>query len=895
MSETTKSFITSLNYLRRKNLSSEKEKQVNEKIVTLPAVNIDDAPFGLFSNVRIEEENVVNQIIDACKIDDELKKQANLEEYKPQIIIYFSKASNSKKGAEILVDKKQIREYGYLVDILGFSHTKTGGINVEYFATNLVKIHDVTTEMINKYNVPYISKITGTVVSAFETFEEGKTPNIKDEINFSKAQFDELINEAKTNPSSLIYDDFEQAKALYGSLISINEQDSVIITHKNAILATIEFLFWKKPESKSLKQIQRQFTITNKLKINSLTLFTNLHKIFLDKNDDKLSAEIDNQIETKLRNDLDKQQKDFILREKMRIIKDLIDDNNDSEDISNNKGEIQNKNKRYPDNVLKVINEEQEKLRNMMPSSPNADITKTYIDNLKSLPWRKTSVFNTTIANAQKVLEKNHYGLEEVKKRIVEYIAIAIRRNEYLKETKKHENIKINDKEEINLELFKDTDSSKNTENYSPILTLVGPPGTGKTSLAKSIANALGRKMIKISLGGVHDEAEIRGHRRTYVGAMPGKIIQAINKAGVSNPVILLDEIDKMSNDRRGDPTSALLEVLDPEQNSHFQDNYIELEYDLSEVMFVATANYYENIPPALIDRVEIIELNSYTISEKIKIAREYLIDRVLKQNFANKDLFSISDEMLKYIIKHYTLESGVRGLYRQLDKIVRKITVLNLKKKKGDIKTLELTKKQITQLLGVKKIDEEENEKKPRIGAVNGLAYTSYGGSTLEIEVTTYPGKGELKLTGQLKDVMQESAQIAATYVRANAKKFGIDFNFEENTIHIHVPEGATPKDGPSAGVTFTTAIISALAKKEVPTNIGMTGEITLRGKVLEIGGLKEKSFAAYQKGITKVYIPFANKKHLSEIPKEVSASIKYVPVTDYKEIFNDLFTTKK
>ncbi|WP_051599960.1 endopeptidase La [Mycoplasma elephantis] len=890
MSDKKESFLENIQYISTRNFV-ERESEDTKKVI-LPSINYDDAVFGVFSSLRIDDEIPVNQVLEACNIANDEKENNDL---KPKMILYFSKNTSNKKGAEILIDKKQIRDYGYLCEILSFSHTKTGGLIVQYIATDIVTIDKLHTEMINKYKIPYIKNIEATISEPLEAF---RNDNDEDDYEQKKEAiiriFKELLIHAEKNPKSIFYDNYKNAKGLYTALIRINEEKQ-IVCYKNGIISAIEYMLLNKTPSKSLKILEKQYKNANKLTTHAVDFFVIYYKIFLDKNDDNLSLELDKQIETKLKNDLDKQQKDFILREKMRIIKDLIDDNNDESNGISDKDEIKNENKRYPENVLKVINEEKEKLRNMMPSSPNADLTKTYIDNLKNLPWRKTSIFNTSISNAKKVLDKNHYGLEEVKKRIIEYIAIAIRRNEFFKETKKSENIKINDKEEINFELFKDVDTSKNTENYSPILTLVGPPGTGKTSLAKSIANALGRKMIKISLGGVHDEAEIRGHRRTYVGAMPGKIIQAINKAGVSNPVILLDEIDKMSNDRRGDPTSALLEVLDPEQNSHFQDNYIELEYDLSEVMFVATANYYENIPPALIDRVEIIELNSYTVSEKIKIAREYIIERVLKQNFADNNLFSISDEMLKYIIKHYTLESGVRGLYRQLDKIVRKITVLNLKKKKDNVKTIELDEKQITQLLGVKKIDEEENEKKPRIGAVNGLAYTSYGGSTLEIEVTTYPGKGELKLTGQLKDVMQESAQIAATYVRANAQQFGIDFNFEENTIHIHVPEGATPKDGPSAGVTFTTAIISALAKKEVPTNIGMTGEITLRGKILEIGGLKEKSFAAYQKGITKVFIPIANKKHLEEIPKEVFAAITYKPVSDYKEIFNDLFGTKK
>lgn len=448
---------------------------------------------------------------------------------------------------------------------------------------------------------------------------------------------------------------------------------------------------------------------------------------------------------------------------------------------------------------------------------------------------------------------------------------------------------------EINENLFvKDGNLNKVLEeNSSPIITLLGPPGVGKTSIAKSLAEALGRKFVKISLGGVNDEAEIRGHRKTYVGAMPGKIISAIKRAGVSNPIILLDEIDKLGISAKGDPSAALLEVLDPEQNCNFQDHYLEVEYDLSKVLFIATANYYEDIPAPLLDRVELIELSSYTLFEKINIAKKYLVARVIKQNGLEPEQFQISDAELEFVIRYYTLEAGVRNLQRVLDKMARKIALGIVEETITEHFVLDQSN--IRKFLGIPKFNDDDKDNEPQIGCVNGLAYTSFGGSTLPIEVTTFAGKGEIKITGQLKDVMQESAQIALGYVRANAKEFGIDFNFDEATIHIHVPEGAVPKDGPSAGITFTTALISALSKKPVSHKIGMTGEITLRGKVLPIGGLKEKSLAALKQGIKTVFIPKDNEKNLEEVATEVKDELEFIAVRHYSEIYDNLFRHTK
>ncbi|MBZ4212520.1 endopeptidase La [Mycoplasma sp. U97] len=610
----------------------------------------------------------------------------------------------------------------------------------------------------------------------------------------------------------------------------------------------------------------------------------------------EIDKQIDKEINRKIQSNLDKQQKEFLLREKMKVIKEQLNENDAEEDEDSDFLKIANDpilNQIYPKNIIKSIKTEKEKLKGMMSSSPDANILQTYISNLKKLPWRKVEIENLDINHAKSVLDKNHYGLKEVKERVIEYLSLIINHKNINKENSEKELITIDENTQIDLGLFKENSKNKVQQQFNnvPILTLVGPPGTGKTSLARSIAEALDKSYVKISLGGVHDESEIRGHRKTYVGAMPGKIIKAIQSSGVSNPLILLDEIDKMSSDIKGDPASAMLEVLDPEQNTKFQDNYIEHEYDLSKVLFIATANYYENIPAPLLDRVEIIELNSYTVNEKIKIAREHLIDIVVKQAGLKNEQFQIGDDVLEFIIKHYTAESGVRALKRNLDKIARKIVTKIVSGEKLD--EFKITINLIPELLGTIKISDSDNEKTPQIGSVNGLAYTSIGGTTLQIEVSAFESKSPgIRLTGSLKDVMQESAKIALSYVRTNAEKFGIkDFDFDTHEIHIHVPEGAVPKDGPSAGVTFTTALISALTQKPVSQEVAMTGEITLRGKVLEIGGLKEKSFAAFKKGIKNVFIPKNNEKNLKDLPEEVLEAIKFIPVREYEEIWEILF----
>ena len=483
---------------------------------------------------------------------------------------------------------------------------------------------------------------------------------------------------------------------------------------------------------------------------------------------------------------------------------------------------------------------------------------KTYIDWLMDLPWWQETADNEDLNQVHDILEEDHYGLDKVKERIMEYLAVK-----------------------------QNTNSLK-----APIICLAGPPGVGKTSLAKSIARALGRRFVKMSLGGVRDEAEIRGHRRTYLGALPGRLIQGMKKAQVINPVFLIDEIDKMASDYKGDPSSAMLEVLDPEQNSFFSDHYIEEPYDLSKVLFIATANYLENVPAALRDRLEIIELSSYTDVEKVNIAKEHLIPKQLKENGLTPDQLIISDDMILYLIRYYTREAGVRQLERTIASLARKTVLAILKDGETSV---TLNKDLVKQWLGNEKVDYGKKETEDQVGTVTGLAYTSFGGDILQIEANKFAGKGRLILTGQLGDVMKESASIALDYIHANAEKYGINPDiFEQTDIHIHVPEGAIPKDGPSAGITMTTALASLLSGIPVHANLAMTGEVSLRGNVLPIGGLKEKSLAAYRAGITTILIPQGNVKDLDDIPEEVKNAVTFIPVSVVDDVLKNALTSE-
>lgn len=567
---------------------------------------------------------------------------------------------------------------------------------------------------------------------------------------------------------------------------------------------------------------------------------------------EKMYYALEQKINNKVKDRMEESQKEYYLREKMRAIKEELGDVPDSDkDIENLRKKINDN--PYPENIKAKALEELQRYE-MLPSvSSESGVVRTYLDWLINIPWWQTSDDNENLNKASEILDSKHYGLEKVKERILEYLAV-----------KQH------------------TKSLK-----APILCLVGPPGVGKTSLGKSVAEALGRKFVKISLGGVKDESEIRGHRRTYLGSMPGRFIQAMKKAGTTNPVFLIDEIDKMASDYKGDPASAMLEVLDPEQNSLFSDHYLEEPYDLSNILFIATANYLENIPAALQDRLEIINLSSYTEIEKLNIARKHIVNKQLDENSLKSKQFSISDDLLLYIIRYYTRESGVRSLERIIATLVRKTVLAILK---DNVKNIEVTKELINKWLGPEKHEYGKKDLENQVGTVNGLAYTAFGGDILQVEVNYFAGKGKLVITGQLGDVMKESATIAYDYVKANASKYNIDEKFfEKFDVHIHVPEGAVPKDGPSAGVTLTTALISALSDVPVNKDVAMTGEVTLRGNVLAIGGLKEKSMAAHRSGIKTILIPKANVKDLEEVPSIVKESIKFIPCEHVSQVLDN------
>lgn len=577
-----------------------------------------------------------------------------------------------------------------------------------------------------------------------------------------------------------------------------------------------------------------------------------LYQMLAIMSEDEYEEELENKINDKVRERMEENQKEFFLREKMRAIKEELGD------VKDGVSEVDKYRQRinddpYPEHVKEKALEELARYELLPASSGESGVVKSYIDWLLNIPWWQESEDNNDLKQAQAVLDADHYGLEKAKERILEYLAVK-----------------------------QMTNSLK-----APIICLVGPPGVGKTSIAKSVAKALNREFVKISLGGVKDESEIRGHRRTYLGSMPGRFIQAMKKAGTINPVILIDEIDKMASDYKGDPASAMLEVLDPEQNEYFSDHYLEEPYDLSKVLFIATANYMENIPEALKDRLEIIQLSSYTELEKLEIAKKHLVPKQLEANGLKASQFKISDDVLLYLIRYYTREAGVRQLERLIGTLCRKRVLAILK---DDKKSPNISKKLIKEYLGNEKVDYGKKEDKHQVGVVTGLAYTNFGGDILQVEVTKFKGNGKLIITGQLGDVMKESASIAYDYVKANAKKYGIDEDqFKDVDVHIHVPEGAVPKDGPSAGVTLTTALVSCFSNKPVENNLAMTGEVTLRGNVLPIGGLKEKSLAAHRSGITKILIPEGNKKDIDELSDVVKENITIIPVSTVDEVLKE------
>ena len=559
-------------------------------------------------------------------------------------------------------------------------------------------------------------------------------------------------------------------------------------------------------------------------------------------------AAIRTQLAAKVKEKIDKNQKEYILREQMSVVRQELGDKDPYSDIEQFEQALE---KLKADKVVKdKIRKQIARFKNVMGSSSEGAVERTYIETLLEMPWNKASKDMLDMHKAEEILDRDHYGLEKVKERILEYLAVR----------------------------------SLTSNGDAPIVCLVGPPGTGKTSIARSIAESLNRKYVRICLGGVRDEAEIRGHRRTYIGAMPGRIANGIKEAGVCNPLMLLDEIDKVSSDHKGDTSAALLEVLDPEQNCHFRDHYIEIPLDLSKVLFIATANDASSIPRPLLDRMDIIEVGSYTANEKFHIAKEHLVSKQIEKNGIAEEQLIISDGALRDVIAYYTKEAGVRGLERQIGKLCRKAARQLVENKD---KKLKITSQNLEKYLGKQKVRKDKANEKDDVGIVRGLAWTSVGGDTLQIEVNVMPGEGKLELTGKLGDVMKESARIGLSYIRSIASEYGIEATyFKDHDFHIHIPEGAVPKDGPSAGITMATAVLSAITQIPVKCKVAMTGEITLRGRVLPIGGLKEKMLAAKMAGIETVLVPFENERDVDEISKEIKAGLEICYMHNMEEV---------
>ena len=561
-----------------------------------------------------------------------------------------------------------------------------------------------------------------------------------------------------------------------------------------------------------------------------------------------------NDFQAKVKERVDKNQKEYILREQLKVIREELGEGNTESDIDTFQENL--KKLKADKEVKERIQKEIDRFKNIGSNSSESSVARGYIETLLDLPWNKASKDNKDLKNAEQILNEDHYGLEKVKERMLEFLAVR----------------------------------NLTSRGESPIICLVGPPGTGKTSIAKSVAKALDKKYVRISLGGVRDEAEIRGHRRTYVGAMPGRIANGLRSAGVKNPLMLLDEIDKMSSDYKGDTASALLEVLDAEQNKKFRDHYVEIPLDLSEVLFIATANSVQDIPGPLLDRMELIEVTSYTENEKLHIAKEHLLAKQMERNGVKEGQLTISDGAMAKIISGYTREAGVRNLERKLGEICRKTARILYEREK---QTVRVTEQNLEKYLGKIKYTFDKKNETDEIGIVRGLAWTSVGGDTLEIEVNIMPGKGEFQLTGQLGDVMKESAQAGISYIRSVSEEYGIPKKFfQENDIHIHIPEGAVPKDGPSAGITMATAMLSAITKTPVRADVAMTGEITLRGRVLPIGGLKEKTLAAKNAGIKTICVPKKNEKDVEEISPEIKKGLEIVFVEQMKDVLEVAFT---
>ena len=638
-------------------------------------------------------------------------------------------------------------------------------------------------------------------------------------------------------------------KKLFSNLIEIapylsEEQTNILINIKDPSQISDKAVSVINIPTKEKQEILEKLDIKDKIKQTIKIINREIQRLELG---DKIQADVQGEIS--------KSQKEYYLREQLRAIKKELGDEDSSLELDELKEKIDKI--KMSEEATKVANKELKRLQKIPTHSPEYTVTRTYLDWLIELPWENESKDNEDIKNASKVLDEGHYGLDKVKERIVEHLAV---RNLKRSRSKKGEVIK------------------------SPILCFAGPPGTGKTSIGKDIANSMGREFVRISLGGVRDEAEIRGHRRTYIGALPGRIITSLKKAGTKNPIFILDEIDKLGTDFRGDPSSALLEVLDPEQNFSFNDHYLEVDFDLSNIMFITTANRVDQIPGPLLDRMEVLDFSGYIHDEKIQIAKKHLLPKMIKEHGLKKKEINLNQEALSVLIESYTREAGVRNLERQIANVCRKVAK-NISI--GTYKSIKVDGNEVSNLLGPEMFFSDVAERCTKPGVVIGLAWTAFGGDILFIEASKMPGKGGLKLTGKLGDVMKESAQAAYSFVRENAEKFNINEDFYKTyDIHIHVPAGAIPKDGPSAGVAMITSIVSLLTGKPIKNKLGMTGEISLRGNVLPIGGLKEKSTAAHRSGLNHIVVPFLNKKDLEDIPDKVKKDLKISFVKEVEEV---------
>ena len=686
----------------------------------------------------------------------------------------------------------------------------------------------------------------GTVKVLVEGINRVKISDFKDESNYINCTFEKLQDAS-----------FKQEELMPTAMMAIKKLEKLTTINKKVSNETINNIRLLKDASKIADNIASHLntSISEKQQIfETLDVKKRLSLIIKIMENETSIIGVEKRIRGRVKTQMEKTQREYYLNEQLKAIQKELGEIEDGKDETSNLNKLILKAK-MPKDVEKKCLSELKKLKNMSPMSAEATVVRNYLDWMIDIPWYKKDKVDIDLNKAEKVLDEDHFGLEKVKERIIEFLAVQKRMNKL----------------------------------KGPILCLVGPPGVGKTSLGKSIAKATNRQFVRMSLGGVRDEAEVRGHRRTYIGSLPGKIIQMMKKAGTKNPLFLLDEIDKVGNDYRGDPSSALLEALDPEQNTTFNDHYLEVDYDLSDVLFVTTANTLNILPP-LLDRMEVIRIPGYTEDEKINIANKYLLPKQIKDNGVKDGEMKLSDGTIKDIIRYYTRESGVRNLEREISKISRKVVKKVINKENESV---EINEKNLGDFLGVKRFKFGELEEQDRIGVVTGLAWTEFGGEILKIETVNMPGKGRMQITGKLGDVMQESVKAAKSYVRSKSLEFGIiPPVFEKKDFHIHVPEGATPKDGPSAGIAMVTSIVSSITKIPVNKDVAMTGEVTITGQVLPIGGLKEKLLAAHRAGIKHVLIPRENEKNLVDIPKKVIEDIKVTPVETAGEVLKIALT---